>query len=96
MILDRAVVRFAPDVLLKVVDQEALLLKLQSEEAFALNATGARIAQLIEEQLPLDRLIGTVSREYDVPREEIQRDIIDLVDALTAKGLVVSAAEASA
>ena len=40
---------FAPDVVVQVINGEALILKLQEEEVFSLNETGARVAQLIDE-----------------------------------------------
>src|SRR4026207_318252 len=47
-------VSFAPDVIVQTIDGEALILKLHDEEVFSLNATGARIAQLIADGQRLD------------------------------------------
>ena len=45
---------FAPDVVVQVINGEALILKLHDEEVFSLNETGARVAQLIEQRCSLD------------------------------------------
>ena len=80
---------FAPDVVVQVINGEALILKLQEEEVFSLNETGARVAQLIDEGCSLDAVIDALTDEYATPREEIERAVDDLVQALVSKGLVV-------
>src|SRR5678816_483924 len=81
---------FAPDVVVQVINGEALILKLQDEEVFSLNETGARVAQLIEAGRSLDAVIDTLTDEYETAREEIERKVNDLVQALMTKGQVVS------
>ena len=80
---------FAPDVVVQVINGEALILKLHEEEVFSLNETGARVAQLIELRRSLDEVIDTLTDEYETGREQIERDVNDLVQALVSKGLVV-------
>jgi len=80
---------FAPDVVVQVINDEALILKLQDEEVFSLNETGARVAQLIDEGRSLDAVIDTLTAEYETSREDIEREVNDLVQALMSKGLVV-------
>ena len=80
---------FAPDVVVQVINGEALILKLHEEEVFSLNETGARVAQLIELRRSLGEVIDTLTDEYETGREQIERDVNDLVQALVSKGLVV-------
>jgi hypothetical protein len=80
---------FAPDVVVQVINGEALILKLQEEEVFSLNETGARVAQLIDEGRSLDAVIDTLTAEYETSRQDIEREVNDLVQALVSKGLVV-------
>jgi hypothetical protein len=72
-----------------VINGEALILKLHEEEVFSLNETGARVAQLIELRRSLGEVIDTLTDEYETGREQIERDVNDLVQALVSKGLVV-------
>jgi len=85
----REAVTLAPDVVLRVINGEALLLKLGDEDVFALNDTGTRIVQLIAEGLDLNRVIDTLHQEYGVERSELQQAVADLVAALLSRGLVV-------
>lgn len=82
-------IAFAPDVVLQMIDNEALLLKLQDEVVFSLNATGARIAQLIVDGLSLDEVVTTLCREHGMSRIDVEPDVQDLVSALMSKGLVI-------
>ena len=82
-------VAFAPDVVVQVVNGEALLVKLDDESVFSLNETGARIAQLIAGGDDLDTLIDVLAGEYAVPPADVAADVERLVDALIARGLLV-------
>jgi len=82
-------VSFAPDVIVQTIDGEALILKLQDEEVFSLNATGARIAQLIGEGQRLDTLIDILSSEYGLSSKDVEREVDSLVQKLLSKGLVI-------
>lgn len=82
------VVTLAPDVVLRVINGEALLLKLNAEDVFALNDTGTRIVQLMTEGRDLEAVLDALEEEYGVERGELQRAVKDLVDALRARGLV--------
>lgn len=89
MVDHRQTFSFAPDVVVQVIKGEALILKLQEEEVFSLNETGARVAQLIDEGRSLDAMIDTLTAEYETSRQDIEREVNDLVQALVSKGLVV-------
>ena len=80
---------FASDVVLQIIDGEALVLKLQDETVFSLNDTGARIAQLIDGGYPLDEVARILSREYNAPRDEVEGEVEGLVHILRSKGLIV-------
>ena len=83
------VVSLASDVVLQVIDGEALLLKLDDETVFSLNDTGARIAQLISEGQAVDAMVRALSGEYGRSRENVERDVNSLVQELLLQGLVV-------
>ena len=82
-------VAFARDVVIQVISGDALVLNLRDETVFSLNPTGARIAELLGQELSLDAVIDTLCHEYGVERHEVAPDVHELVDALLIKGLVV-------
>src|SRR5262245_19393934 len=82
-------VKLAPDVVVQVIGGDALVLNLRRETVFSLNATGARIAELIAVGTGLEAVIDTLSAEYGADRAEVARDVNDLVNALLTKGLLM-------
>ena len=73
---------FAPDVVVQVINDEALILKLQDEEVFALNETAARIARLITEGEPIEAVIDILTGEYATGRTDVAREVRSLVQTL--------------
>ncbi len=82
---------FAADVILQVIDREALILKLDDEVAFSLNETGARIGQLIAEGYGLDALVDILASEYATPRSEVEREVTSLVTDAAWEGIACRA-----
>jgi hypothetical protein len=82
-------VRFAPDVVLQVIDGEALLLKLDDETVFALNRIGARVAEIIQFEAAIAEVVAQLEGEFDADPVEIEQDVLGLVEELASRGLVV-------
>jgi hypothetical protein len=86
--------RFAPDVVLRATSEEALLLKLGQETVFALNATAARVATLVQKGQSLEQIIDCLSTEYERPPADISIDVRELVMTLIDSGLLIDAEQA--
>jgi hypothetical protein len=85
---DAARYAFPADVVLQIIAGDALLLKLDREDVFALNATGAEIAQLLAERHNLGSVIDTLCERFGGDRARIADDVHTLVSTLVAKGLL--------
>ena len=83
---------FAPDVVFQSIGGEGLLLGLNDEVVFSLNASGARIAQLIADRLDFGTMVETLAEEYGLSLEEIESDVVQLLDVLQSRGLIAGAA----
>ena len=81
----------APGVTLTVARDEAILLKLTDETMFSLNATGARIIELIAGGADIDAVVATLAVEYQVGRSDVEPDVTTLLNALVSGGLLVAA-----
>ncbi|MFN7917542.1 MAG: PqqD family protein [Vicinamibacterales bacterium] len=79
----------APDVMLQDGSGEAILVKLDHESLFALNETGALVARRLIEGDDVDTIIADLARRYDAAAEAVAHDVRALVDALTARALIV-------
>jgi hypothetical protein len=85
-------VSMSPDVVYRTLGDEAVVLNLDSGMYFGLNGVGNRIWELVLEH-DLRTVCELLSREFDAPRDVIERDVIALVQALLEKKLVVHAGE---
>src|SRR4051794_26654466 len=81
-------VSFAPDVVVQVTGDEAVLLKLTDEVVFSLNPTAARIAVLISEGVAVPTIIERLSAEYGAAPGAVSTDVHALIETLAAKLLV--------
>ena len=76
------------EVMARQVGEETVILDLASGTYFGLNPVGARIWQLVSEGRALAEVCESMLDEYEVSREELERDLSGLLDTLTDKGLI--------
>jgi hypothetical protein len=82
------------DVVVRDVGGETVLLDLASGTYFGLDAVGARIWQLIEDEgATLAGACDVIAEEYDVTREELERDVLALAGQLAEHGLIAAAGQ---
>lgn len=81
-------VTIPPQVMARQVGDETVILDLASGSYYGLDAVGARIWQLLGEDKNLAEVCEAMLAEYDVTREEFERDLDDLLTALAGKGLI--------
>jgi hypothetical protein len=77
-----------PDVMARQVGDETVLLQLASGSYFGLDAIGTRFWQLLGERKQMPEIIGLMLAEYEVQREDLERDLDRLVQELLQQGLV--------
>jgi hypothetical protein len=82
-----------PEVVSREVEGELVLLDLESATYFGLNQVGSRIWALAGELGSLRKVCEAMEREYAVPREQLERDVLSLARELRHKGLLVVAHE---
>jgi len=78
----------APDVMARQVGDETVLLHLASGGYFGLDAVGSRFWQLLGERRPFPEIVDVMLAEYDVRREDLERDLGRLIDELLKQSLV--------
>jgi hypothetical protein len=76
-----------PNVVFKVLDQEAVLVHLESNRIFTLTETGARFWQLLVDGRDRPAIEQELLREYDVAEPELVAEIDSLLRELAAEGL---------
>lgn len=76
------------EVLSQEVNGETVLLDLDGESYFGLNEVGTRIWQLLKDELNIGNVLDTLDGEYDVSREQLERDVAKLLGSLEESGLI--------
>jgi hypothetical protein len=84
-------VRIPQEVLARQVGGETVMLDLAKGAYFGLDPVGARMWQLLAEGKTLAEVRDAIVEEYDVSREDAERDLLALVADLMAQGLLVAA-----
>lgn len=81
----------SPDVISQEVSGEMVLLDLNSEHYFGLDAVGARTWQLLGQSGDLEVVVEALLQEFDVEEVRLRGDLARLLGELLEAGLVSSA-----
>lgn len=84
-------VEISSQVIARKLGDELVILDLAGGSYFGLDAVGTRIWQLLREGKNPAEVCAVMVGEYDVSREELERDIIILLEELVARELIRSA-----
>jgi hypothetical protein len=76
------------DVLVRVLDGEAVVLNLESESYFGLDEVGTRMWTLLTESDSIQDAYDILLAEYDVEPAQLKADMADLIAQLQENGLV--------
>jgi hypothetical protein len=71
------------------VSGEVVILHLDDGVYYSLNPVGARVWSLLQEPRTTDQLVSAVVKEFDVGADRCRADLVELLDALRARALVV-------
>ena len=82
-------VRISDDAVFRELDGEAVILQLEAGVYFGLDPVGTRLWQLIDTHGALRSVVDAAAEEFDVARDVLERDLLQLVSELAEKQLVV-------
>ena len=75
------------EVVFRELGGEAVLLNLKTGAYFGLDPVGTRIWQLLVEHGSVAHVMEVMLGEYDIDRERLERDLLELCGELCATGL---------
>ena len=75
-------------VMARAVGDETVILDLANGIYYGLDPVGARIWQLMDEGQTLVQVCEVMLSEYEVTREDIERDVLSLVQTLLERQLI--------
>jgi len=69
------------------VENESVILDLESGEYFTLDDVGTRMLQLFRNEPDTHKVAARIIKEYEVDSEQAYADLIDLLEKMVAHGL---------
>jgi hypothetical protein len=75
-------------VLIRFLDQESVLLNLETEKYFGLDAVGTRMWQLVTAAATVEAALAQLVEEYDALPETLRTDLTRLLQHLLDNGLI--------
>lgn len=88
MISNKQVLQKAQDTPWNVIDEEAVVLNLDSGHYYILNETGCRVWELLDGKNTITDIATQISQEYDVTKETLTFDIAKILAELLGEKLV--------
>ena len=76
------------DVVARRVGDSAVLVRLATNKIYELNATGARIWELLTQQKTRTEILDVLEQEFAADRSELESAFDELIASLRAEGLV--------
>ncbi len=76
------------DVLISELEDESVILNLESGVYFGLDDVGTRMWKVLSESETVQGAYEKLLGEYDVVPETLERDLRDFIDKLSAQGLI--------
>jgi hypothetical protein len=81
-------VRVAGDVLISNLQDESVILNLDSEQYFGLDEVGTRMLSALSASSSIEAAYELLLAEYDVDRHVLRQDLTSLIEHLLQQGLV--------
>ena len=82
-------VKIPDDVLISKLQEESVILNLDSERYYGLDDVGTRILSVLTTSESIEAAYETLVKEYDVDAQVLRHDLIELIENLSKQGLIV-------
>jgi hypothetical protein len=83
-----SVVRLTDNIISAPIDDEVVILSVDSGAYFGLDEIGSEIWRQLETPTRVDALCDTLTTKYNADRSTIEHDVLALLKSLVAEGLV--------
>ena len=81
-------VKIPDDVLISKLQEESVILNLDSERYYGLDDVGTRFLAVLTTSESIEAAYETLAREYDVDSQILRQDLLELVQSLVDQGLI--------
>jgi hypothetical protein len=85
---DNSVVRPSSDIIARKLGESAVLIRMRTSRIYELNATGARIWELLKQHSRRDTVVESLCDEFHIDRREAEAAVDELIETLRGEGLL--------
>lgn len=71
------------------IDGEAVMMSVENGEYYGLDEIGTRIWDLLENTLSVNELVGKLTEEFEVGKDDCTRDTLEFLNDLFERNLLV-------
>jgi len=79
----------------RIIDQEAVILNLDNGYYYSLNEVGTIIWESINRKMSLSEILCFLEEKYHLPKENLKKDLLELVKDLEKEKLIIEIKKAS-
>ena len=84
-------VRVAEDVLISDLQEESVILNLESERYYGLDKVGTRFLSVLNTSESIEAAYEVLRDEYEVDPQSLRQDLLDLIENLLQQGILIRA-----
>lgn len=77
------------DYVFNEIDGEVVMMNIETGAYASMNATGKSIWNLLEQSVSIDAVINALVSEYNVSKQQCEKDIIPFIEKMIAQKIVV-------
>lgn len=81
-------VKIPDGVLISKLQEESVILNLDSERYYGLDDVGTRILTVLTTSESIEAAYETLVKEYNIDAQVLRRDLLELVEELVEQGLI--------
>ena len=82
-------VRVPDEVLISNLQEESVILNLDSERYYGLDGVGTRFLSVLNESESIEAAYEVLRDEFDVDAQSLRQDLLDLIDNLLEQGILI-------
>ncbi|MDR1156582.1 MAG: lasso peptide biosynthesis PqqD family chaperone [Bacteroidales bacterium] len=90
LIADSRLLQRQPDMVFTHIDDEVVMMSIETGEYYGLNPIASRIWELLEKPQTFDQLIDRLTQEFNIDKVTCQKDVMKFLGQLMEKKLLVS------
>jgi hypothetical protein len=81
-------VQVPDDVLISRLQEESVILNLDSERYYGLDDVGTRMLSVLTTSDSIEAAYETLLKEYDIDSQVLREDLLELIENLSKQGLI--------